>query len=284
MWANFISHCDRREQYFTIHKVNYFTFGASRIFHFLLPHKAKSKNKLELTNPLNFSLLYVIIVRNHPNMRRKFHAHDIIKVTFMSEYYMFNKPLGCITARYDPRHKTVMDYFPEEKRDCLFPVGRLDLDTVGFLLVTDDGELCYRLLRPEHHVPKTYYFKAIGTLGEEQISLIEGGIKIYKNSDLLTAPSKITKLSDLTYKDLAEYLSEKERRMIERRAFIPATEGLITITEGKKRQVRRMLRHVGCKIVYLKRVKMGDLELDATLKEGEYRPLTEKEIELLKSY
>ena len=72
--------------------------------------------------------------------------------------------------------------------------------------------------------------------------------------------------------------------MVERRAFIPAAEGLITITEGKKRQVRRMLRHVGCKIVYLKRVKMGDLALDESLKEGEFRPLKKEEIELLKSY
>ncbi|MBR2466106.1 MAG: pseudouridine synthase [Clostridia bacterium] len=200
----------------------------------------------------------------------------------MAEYYMFNKPVGCITARRDERHKTVMDYFPEEKRDVLFPVGRLDGDTEGFLLVTDDGELCYKLLRPEHHIPKTYFFIATGALGDEKIALLEGGVKIYKNSDLITSPAKIEDVRALTYKDIAEHLPEKERRMSERRASLPAVSAFITITEGKKHQVRRMLRHVGCKIVYLKRVKMGELSLDAGLPLGKYRSLTAEELEILR--
>ena len=202
----------------------------------------------------------------------------------MPEYYMFNKPKGCITARSDPRHKTVMDYFPEEKRDTLFPVGRLDRDTVGFLLVTDDGELCYRLLRPEHHIPKSYYFVATGELTEEKIAKLEGGVKIYKNSDFVTSPAKITEVSALTYADIKEYLPEKDERFIQRRAAMPAASGTVTITEGKKHQVRRMLGHVGCKIIYLKRVKIGDLVLDDALKPGEYRPLTKTEIDILKSH
>lgn len=200
----------------------------------------------------------------------------------MFEYYMFNKPCGCITARRDERHKTVMDYFPEEKRDVLFPVGRLDGDTEGFLLITDDGELCYKLLRPEHHIPKTYYFIATGSLSDDEVKLLEGGVKIYKNSDLVTSLAKIEHVRSLTYGDIAEYLPERDRRMSERRASLPATSGFVTITEGKKHQVRRMLRHVGCKIVYLKRVKMGDLCLDPELPLGEYRPLTEAELEILK--
>lgn len=201
----------------------------------------------------------------------------------MAEYYMFNKPVGCITARRDERHTTVMDYFPEEKRDTLFPVGRLDKDTEGFLLVTDDGELCFKLLRPEHHIPKTYFFVATGRLSEEEIALLERGVKIYKNKDLVTSPAKIDDVRALTLSDISEYLPEKERRMSERRLAQPACSGTVTITEGKKHQVRRMLRHVGCKIVHLKRVKMGEIPLDPHLTLGKYRALTEEEIKALKN-
>ncbi len=196
---------------------------------------------------------------------------------------MFNKPCDCITARRDERHSTVMDFFPEEKRDTLFPVGRLDKDTEGFLLVTDDGDLCYRLLRPEHHIPKTYFFIAQGELFDEEIKLLENGVKIYKNRELVTSPAKIEKIERLTYIDIAEYLPEKERRLTERRGALSATSGYITITEGKKHQVRRMLRHAGCKIVHLKRVKMGELSLDESLPKGGYRALTKEELEVLKN-
>lgn len=201
----------------------------------------------------------------------------------MPEYYMFNKPSGCVTARTDERHRTVMDYFPEEKREKLFPVGRLDRDTEGFLLVTDDGELCFKLLRPEHHIPKTYYFKATGTLSDEEIERLEGGVSIYKNRDYVTSPARIEAVRHLCYLDIIDHLPERERRMSERRAALPAVEGTVTITEGKKHQVRRMLRHVGCKIVYLKRIKMGDLALDEALPLGEYRPLTGEELSVLKN-
>ena len=196
---------------------------------------------------------------------------------------MFNKPLGCITARRDERHATVMDYFPEEERSILFPVGRLDKETEGFLLVTDDGDLCFRLLRPEHHIPKSYFFVATGSLSNDEIRLLEDGVKIYKNRDLITSPAKIEDVRALTFADICEYLPEKERRMPERRAAMPACSGIITVTEGKKHQVRRMLRHVGCKIVHLKRIKMGKIPLDPSLPAGKYRPLTDEELEILKN-
>ncbi len=201
----------------------------------------------------------------------------------MPKYYMFNKPCGCITARRDERQKTVMDFFPEEWRDTLFPVGRLDKETEGFLLVTDDGELCYRLLRPEHHIPKSYFFVALGEISDEAIKLLEGGVKIYKNKDVTTSPAKIEDVKRLTYRDIKDYLPEKERRMCQRRISLPASSGYVTITEGKKHQVRRMLRHIGCKIVYLKRTKMGALALDEKLSLGEYRPLSDEELEILKN-
>ncbi len=201
----------------------------------------------------------------------------------MPEYYMFNKPTGCITARRDERHKTVMDYFPEEKRDVLFPVGRLDRDTEGFLVVTDDGELCFNILRPEHRIPKTYFFIATGELSEEEKARIESGVRIYKNSDFVTAPARITVTERLTFRDIACFLPNGERPMSERRAAQPAVSGYVTVTEGKKHQVRRMIRHVGCKVISLKRVKIGELMLDKDLGPGEYRPLKREEIDLLKN-
>ena len=109
----------------------------------------------------------------------------------MPRYFMFHKPKGAVTARRDDRHKTVMDYFPEEDRDILFPVGRLDKDTEGFLIVTDDGMFTYRLLSPESHIEKTYFFYALGIPDEKKLSELQGGVSIYRNRDDKTAPAKI---------------------------------------------------------------------------------------------
>ena len=199
----------------------------------------------------------------------------------MSEYYMFNKPGGCITARRDPRHKTVMDYFPEEKRDTLFPVGRLDKDTEGLLLVTDDGVFNYNLLTPEREVPKTYFFWVKGRPSEEEISDIESGVKIYKNHDFETSPSKIEISAESTIGEIKELLSGEALKLSRRKPTLPVTSGYITITEGKKHQVKRMLMSAGCKVIYLKRTRIGDLSLDEGLPKGAYRPLTEEELRLL---
>lgn len=93
-------------------------------------------------------------------------------------YYMFNKPKGCITARTDEKHKTVMDYFPEDMRHILHPVGRLDKDTEGFLIITNDGIFNQRLMHPEFHVPKTYYFHALGILDDEKIRKLQSGVEL----------------------------------------------------------------------------------------------------------
>lgn len=196
---------------------------------------------------------------------------------------MLHKPRGCITARRDARHKTVMDCFPEEKRDVLFPVGRLDRDTEGLLLVTDDGGLCYDLLMPEKHVDKTYFFWAQGILTEEKIAEIEGGVNIYRNREEPTAPARITVTGQSTLRGIKELLGEDDSRVSNRRGDLPVTSGIITITEGKKHQVKRMIRYGGCKVVYLKRLAMGELRLDEALLPGEYRALTESEVALLKN-
>lgn len=200
----------------------------------------------------------------------------------MLEYYMFHKPRGCITARRDDRHKTVMDYFPEQRRNELFPVGRLDKDTEGFLLITNDGELCFELMSPENEIPKTYFFWALGTLSEEKIKEVESGVSIYKGRDFETAPAKITLSEVARLADIKELLSEEDAKMSHRRGEMQVMAGYITITEGKKHQVKRMIRYAGCRVLYLKRVKIGNLELDRELPRGSYRPLSSEEIDLIR--
>ena len=201
----------------------------------------------------------------------------------MHSYYMFHKPRGCITARRDARHATVMDYFPEERRDELFPVGRLDKDTEGFLLVTDDGDLCFELMSPENEIPKTYFFWALGTLREEKIKEIESGISIYKGRDFETAPAKIHISHTATLADIKPLLSDEDAKMSRKRGEMQVTAAYITITEGKKHQVKRMVRYAGCRVLYLKRVKIGGLTLDEDLPKGEYRALSASELDLIKS-
>ena len=196
----------------------------------------------------------------------------------MAEYYMFNKPSGCITARNDPRHKTVMDYFPSEKRDILFPVGRLDKDTEGLLLVTDDGALCASLLNPECNTPKTYFFYALGTLAEEVRKEIEEGIKLYPTKDVMSKPATVEIFGSTDLGSIKEHLSPADLKKANRKPETPVFFGKVTVTEGKKHQVKRMLMFGGCRIVYLKRLSMATLTLDESLPTGSYRPLTEDEI------
>lgn len=200
-------------------------------------------------------------------------------------YYMFNKPRGCITACSDPRHKTVMDYIPEDEREGLFPVGRLDKDTEGFLILTDDGKFCFHVNEPEHHVEKTYFFYARGTLDDEKIKALEEGVNIRIVKDHLTAPAKIEKLGEATFRDIAHLLDEDEAKLrLTRRGDIPVTAGKITITEGKKHQVKKMAKAVGMYIVYLERVAVAGIPLDEDLPRGEFRPLTEEELQKIGKY
>lgn len=199
------------------------------------------------------------------------------------EYYMLNKPSGCITARRDPRHKTVMDIFPEEKRDTLFPVGRLDRDTEGLLLVTDDGALCAQLLSPKNGVPKTYFFHALGTLTDERRREIEQGIKLYPTRDDRSAPATVTLGAPTTLGAIKHLLSAQDVKSANRRPDTPVISGTVTVTEGKKHEVKRLLLYADCRIVYLKRLSMGALTLDPALPRGTYRPLTDPELKSIKS-
>jgi len=194
---------------------------------------------------------------------------------------MLNKPRGVITARRDARHKTVMDLFDEEKRNVLFPVGRLDKDTEGLLIVTDDGALPIKLMMPQQHVPKKYFFWAKGSITPEQITEIEGGVSVFVGSDAISAPSSIEVLCTSTLGKIAHLLSDIDKKRMDRRKDTPVFSGYVTVTEGKKHQVKRMLGYAGCRVVYLKRVGIGNLLLDENLSQGDYRPLTEAELLLL---
>ena len=195
---------------------------------------------------------------------------------------MMNKERGYLTARVDARSKTVMDSFPPEDKKALFPIGRLDKDTEGLLLITDDGTLFQRLTSPDSKIAKTYYFVAIGEISDEEAAKIESGVKIYANRDFVTSPARVRIESRKTLSDFMEFLSEEDTRLAKRKTTLPAISGTVEITEGKKHQVRRMIGHAGCRVVYLKRIKIGNLPLDESIPLGSFRPLTEDEVMLLK--
>ncbi len=174
-------------------------------------------------------------------------------------YYMLNKPAGVISASEDDREETVVDLIPEPRRRDLFPVGRLDRDTEGLLLITNDGALSHRLLSPKHHVDKVYYAEVSGILDESDVELFRQGLVLSDGLECMPANLKILSVSEEAYSSEAE----------------------ITIREGKFHQVKRMFSSVGAEVTYLKRLSMGPLSLDPDLEPGECRRLTEKELEAL---
>ncbi len=175
-------------------------------------------------------------------------------------YYLFHKPGDCVTARRDNRDQTVMDFFPEELRDKLSPVGRLDKDTEGLLLVTNDGAFNHKLTSPAYHLKKTYYAELDQPVPSDAASVFAEGVDI--GDDRLTLPAELCPLP----------VAERDGKRI----F--AAE--LTITEGRYHQVKRMFQAIGLKVIYLKRLSMGYLTL-GQLPKGEYRPLTEEEISRL---
>lgn len=172
-------------------------------------------------------------------------------------YLMLHKPSGVVSATEDLREQTVLDLLNTENRRKVFPVGRLDKDTEGLLLLTDDGELAHRLLSPKKHVDKVYYAQVEGQVTKEHVFRFREGLDIGEKE--LTLPAELEIL--------------KSGRISEVR---------ITIREGKFHQVKRMFEAVGCRVAYLKRLSMGTLVLDDRLAAGEYRNLAEEELTELK--
>lgn len=174
-------------------------------------------------------------------------------------YLMMNKPDGVISATFDDYDKTVIDLLCEEHKVFdPFPVGRLDKDTVGLLILTNDGELNHRLISPKWHVDKVYYAKIDSSLNEEDVLKFKEGIVL--DDDYKCMPAKLEILES----------SESE------------SEVKVTVQEGKYHQVKRMFQSLDKKVIYLKRLSFGGIGLDETLQEGEYRELTVMELEILR--
>ena len=181
---------------------------------------------------------------------------DGVRVFYeLYRYFMLYKPAGCVSATKDRLSDTVLDILKDENTDGLFHVGRLDKDTEGLLLITNDGKLAHELLSPAKHVDKKYYVTLDKAIDDESIAKIEGGIDIGDDKPCL--PCEIEKIE-------------------ENKVFI-------TIREGRFHQVKRMFAAVGFTVTYLKRISMGAVALDENLKPGEYRRLTDEEVQSLKN-
>lgn len=171
-------------------------------------------------------------------------------------YYMLNKPPRVVSATFDPKEKTVIDLLGErESRLGLFPVGRLDKDTEGLLLLTNNGKLAFDLLSPKKHISKLYFAQVKGKVGEAEMIAFQKGIEL---EGFTTLPASL------------KILEQGEISQVE-----------VTIQEGKFHQIKRMFLALNKEVIYLKRLKMGNLELDPSLQLGEYRELQEIEVQSL---
>lgn len=169
-------------------------------------------------------------------------------------YYILNKPQGVVTATKDSKEKTVMELLENVRKADLAPVGRLDKDTEGLLLITNDGALAHKLLSPKKHVDKVYRVKLAKPVTEDDIEQLEAGVDI--GDDSITMPAKVQRIQE--------------------------KEILLTIHEGRFHQVKRMLKAVGNEVVHLKRESFGCLQLEDSLKTGAFRELTTEEVDELK--
>jgi len=175
------------------------------------------------------------------------------------EYYMLHKPAGVISATEDNHCETVIDLIESKKRKDLFPVGRLDKDTEGLLLITNDGALAHRLLSPKKHVDKCYYAKIQGKVTIEDVEAFAKGVNIgTEDAEEWTMPGELVIVNSGEISEIR-----------------------LTIQEGKFHQVKRMFQAVGKEVIYLKRERMGTLILDESLAPGDYRELTDEELKNL---
>ena len=172
-------------------------------------------------------------------------------------YLMFYKPSGCVCALRDAMHHTVIDYFPDDYKKRLLIAGRLDKDTEGVLFLTDDGAFIHHLMSPKKHVDKTYYFEAEGRLDPQAVEIAAKGMDIGDDTPL--RPAKLEILTNDTVR----------------------SSGILTICEGRYHQVKRMVHLLGAEVVRLKRLAIGSISLDEALEPGQFRALTDSELEAL---
>lgn len=194
----------------------------------------------------------------------------------MYRYYMFNKPYGCVCARRDDRYPTVMDYFADLNNQNLSPVGRLDRATEGLLFITDDGMWNQEMTHPDRKKAKTYAFTAMGILTDEDIQRLETGV-LLKGAHQLTAPAGIRLTGTAVLSEILPTLHpEVQAKTLHNRPDHPVILGEITVTEGKKHQIRRMLKAVRCCVISLKRISIDSIVLDESLKPGEWKEIFPK--------
>ncbi len=189
-------------------------------------------------------------------------------------YYMFYKPAGCICAAFDPKEKTIFSYVPQNRKGTLTSVGRLDKDTEGLLIITDDGDFNHRLVSPKKHVNKIYYTEVTGEFDSKDEDAFETGLDI--GDEKLTLPAKLIRLSDnmKTEWELEPWQSHAKHT--------GGSSSYIVVREGRYHQVKRMAEACGHQVTYLKRIAMGGIVLDPALHPGEYRRLTTYEIKCAK--
>jgi len=211
-------------------------------------------------------------------------------------YVLLHKPAGVVSATEDRRDRTVIDLLDEDLTVLSpFPVGRLDKDTEGLLLITNDGKLSHELLSPRKHVPKTYRALVAGDVGLEDAAAFENGVEL--DDGYVTMPAQLRVLATAGLGEEGGMRAVEPGDAAEMSAvmgFAPADSGAVpqrtlswielTIHEGKFHQVKRMFEAVGKKVLYLRRVSMGPLRLDPGLAPGEWRELTEEELDSLRSY
>ncbi len=201
-------------------------------------------------------------------------------------YYMLNKPAGYLSATKDERLPVVLDLLHEPNKESLFPAGRLDIDTVGLLLLTNDGALAHALLSPQSHVDKTYLARLDDPVTEEDCRKFREGFSIGERRD--TLPADLKNLSPEELQAMTGEVPDEKKDLSGQPGLdpsFPAAQSWVSVTirEGKFHQVKRMFEAVGRQVLFLKRISFGSLKLDETLSPGEYRGLTKEEIEGLKN-
>ena len=224
----------RLDKYLSIFKI-----GTRSEIHKIIKNKKIKVNDEVITKP-DYQV-------NEENDQVKY--NEQILIYEKNIYLMFNKPSGYLTANSDNYQKTIMEFFPKEYQDLII-IGRLDKDTEGLLLLTNDGDFAHQITSPKKHIEKEYYVEFIGTLPDNIEEIFKKGVIIEKN--YLTLPSKIKILSN--------------------------NSSLLTISEGKFHQVKQMFQAVGTKVTYLKRIRIGNLQLDSNLKLGEYKKIKKETI------
>lgn len=194
------------------------------------------------------------------------------------KYYVFNKPFGYISACKDEHKPTIMKFFPQMEEEGLFPVGRLDRETEGLIFVTNDGQWFHRLMHPDFEKSKRYEFTVLGDITDEILENLRNGVKLTKGEETMPCEVTITWKGHLAqvYEDLHGDIRSKQKS---RRGDYPVTKGEIVISEGKKRQIRRMMRAFQCTVLQLKRLEIDGFLLPDDLLPGQFRELTEEELE-----